>query len=414
MLTAEPEFKNQSPVNAQRRATAKILLYASILQEPLSVLILLLPFLIIKELNATTIHISAVTALAPTIAIISFYWSSIFKSSSQILRINLVISTCSTAALFLLAPIASNPWFFVVASTCYTLFFRAANPARMELLKRNIPENQRERIYSWTYKISYATGMILGPFFGLILDREPDLWKPLFVFSATMYMLSGWLYCFIPIDEMHDEIDIPRKDLSKVIIGPWKKSFEIIQKNSRFAKFQVGFFIAGFGLMLAKPAGDWFLGNLDISYQSLLMCRTFLKGLGVLGTIDIWSKHLKPTTILQLAHLIAWGFLLYNLLLMGTPISVSFLYLAYFVYGIAQSGSHLIWNLSGTLLSGKDSSYQYSAVNIVAVGIRGCIAPVLGCIFLNFWGVMPTLFFGVVIMFLGARYLAQDSSTLYN
>ncbi len=317
-----------------------------------------------------------------------------------------MLATFLTAALFLFSSFFENPWFFVLASTCYTLFFRAANPARMELLKRNIAREQRERVYSWTFKVSYAVGMLLGPFLGLLLDRYPDLWRLLFVCSAILYVLSGRLYQSIPVTDSAVKEPLPKRDLFKILIEPWESSYELIQANSLFARFQIGFFIAGFGLMLAKPAGDWLLGNLDISYYSLFVCRTFLKGLGIIGTADMWAGRLQRASILRCAHLVAWGFIAYNLLLMGSTVSVASIFLAYLIYGIAQSGSHLVWNLSGTLLSGNDSSHQYSAVNILAVGIRGCIAPVLGCIFLNWMGVMPTLLIGIAIMYFGARYLS--------
>ncbi len=387
--------------------TATILLYASILQEPLAALITLLPFLMIKEIHATTLHISALTALAPTVSILSFYWGSVLnlKSSSEVLRKNLVYATYLTSGLFFIGPCTNDPWFFVLASTSYTLFFRAANPARMEFVKRNITIGHREKLYSWIFKTSYIVGMILGPFLGLFLDSYPSAWKAVFVVSALLYVLSGWLYQSIPAVDGSSSKSVPQRSLRHIFIDPWKASYRIIQTNPLFARFQIGFFIAGFGLMLAKPAGDWLLGNLDISYYALFICRTFLKGLGIIGTSDIWASRLHRESILRCSYLVAWGFIAYNVLLMSASFSLVSVFAAYCIYGIAQSGSHLVWNLSGPLLSGKDSSHQYTAVNILAVGVRGCIAPLLGCISLTWMGVIPTLFFGIIIMFFGARYL---------
>ncbi len=407
MLKAEKKIEN-SLVNSEPRTIA-ILLCASVLQEPLSSLILLLPILMIKEVYANAIHISALTALAPAVSILSFYLCARLnpKSSSKTIKKNLVLATCLTALVFLLFPLESNPWFFVFASTCYTLFFRAANPARMELLKRNISAHKREKVYSWIFKVSYSIGMLLGPALGSILDSQPSLWKCLFVCASLCYLLSALLYHVLPIDFTIEEEAVSKRDWHQVILDPWKRSYEILCKNSIFARFQIGFFIAGFGLMLAKPAGDWLLGNLDISYYSLFLCRTFLKGLGVIGTAHIWVRRLNHSTILKLSSFVAWGFLCYNLLLMGGFISVSYIFLAYLVYGVAQSGSHLMWNLSGTLLSGEEPSHQYSTVNILAVGVRGCIAPVLGGMVLSIFGVIPALIIGGMIMFIGAQYLAR-------
>ena len=390
--------------------TKQILLVTSILQEPLAALITLLPLLIIKELHATAFQISVLTALLPTVAILSFYWGSFLdlKSCSYRIRKNLVLSTYFAAFLFLLSPLSNDPWIFVLAGACYTLFWRAANPARMELLKRNISNGEREKVYSHYFKISYAVGMILAPLLGILIDSGLEVWKWLFVAAGTLYMISGWVYSHIPLDTDARTVAL-KKPFWKVVSDPWKVSYEILQKNPTFLHFQIGFFIAGFGLMFAKPAGDWLLGSLNISYLALSLCRNLVKGLGVIGTAKVWGEKLNRSSILQLSYIVCFGFMVYNALLLGGYFSVGFIFLAYLIYGVAQSGSHLVWNLSGTLLSGSDSSHQYTSVNILAVGIRGCVTPVLGGLFLSLFGVEVALIVGVGILFSGAWYLSRRS-----
>jgi hypothetical protein len=52
--------------------------------------------------------------------------------------------------------------------------------------------------------------------------------------------------------------------------------------------------------------------------------------------------------------------------------------MAYLLYGAMQAGSELSWNLSGPILARNEDSWIYSSVNVASVGIRGCIAPLLG------------------------------------
>lgn len=69
---------------------------------------------------------------------------------------------------------------------------------------------------------------------------------------------------------------------------------------------------------------------------------------------------------------------LFHLLLYMTVAQSSFLFLAYLIYGIAQGGSKLIWNLSGPMFSKDKDSVEYSRVNSLLVGLRGMVAPLCG------------------------------------
>jgi hypothetical protein len=43
-----------------------------------------------------------------------------------------------------------------------------------------------------------------------------------------------------------------------------------------------------------------------------------------------------------------------------------------------QAGSELSWNMSGPYFAKDLDSSSYSSLNVLTVGIRGCIAPVIG------------------------------------
>jgi len=392
-----------------QKKTKFLLITASILQEPLACLQSLLPILIIKQLNAGIIHISFLTSLLPTVAIISFYWGSLLHRTQSLycIRHNLVSATLLAALLFLFTPWMNNPWFFVLAGSCYFLFFRAANPARIEIFKKFFKENTREALYSKIFKTIYGISIILAPVFGKTIDTNPKLWRILFFLSALLYMLSALCYQLIPIQGKKPTPTKPKQSALHTLIEPWLTSYAILKKNPLFSWFQLGFFITGFGLMLAKPATELLLGNLPISYYSLFIGRLLFKGIGVIGSAKVWSRHLNAASVLSLASLVAYGFMSYTLLVMATSSSSFFIFPAYLLYGITQSGSHLIWNLSGALLSGNESSCQYSSVNILSVGIRGSIAPAIGGLCIGTIGMIPALSCGTIFMLFGAYYLSK-------
>jgi len=90
------------------------------------------------------------------------------------------------------------------------------------------------------------------------------------------------------------------------------------------------------------------------------------------------------------------------------------LYVAYFWYGVGQGGSHLIWNMSGPIFSGKEESSRYSGVNVMLAGLRGAVAPPLGGWMSVSMGPIQTLLFGAVFCFYsGARMLQTRKSFVY-
>ncbi len=52
--------------------------------------------------------------------------------------------------------------------------------------------------------------------------------------------------------------------------------------------------------------------------------------------------------------------------------------LAYLAYGIMQAGSELSWHISGSYFAKNSDSTAYRSLNVISIGIHGCIAPILG------------------------------------
>ena len=77
-------------------------------------------------------------------------------------------------------------------------------------------------------------------------------------------------------------------------------------------------------------------------------------------------------------------------------------YLAYIVYGVAQGGSHLCWHMSGPIFARNENSAMFSSVNVVMVGIRGCIGPPLGGLLCVWLGPLVVLPFAAFLALLAA------------
>jgi hypothetical protein len=157
--------------------------------------------------------------------------------------------------------------------------------------------------------------------------------------------------------------------------------------------------------MLAMPAIPGFLTKLNLSYTELFISLSVLKGLGFIATSSHWARLLAKRHISFVSIAVFLGFSLFLLALLLASFDRNWVYAAYLFYGMAQAGSHLIWHLSGSIFSGKEPSFQYSSVNVLAVGLRGCIAPLLGGIIAQVLSDKLTIGLGVVLGLYSAYYM---------
>ena len=131
--------------------------------------------------------------------------------------------------------------------------------------------------------------------------------------------------------------------------------------------------------------------------------------IGVAGSSLLWKKGFSHVPLLKLTSWVLFGFGLFPIALLLASMDLWFLYLAFFIYGVAQAGSHLIWNLSGTFFAADQDSSPYTRVNILMLGLRGAVMPLIGGLLCDLLGPTPVLITGMFLCFYGMRYLFKKT-----
>ncbi len=392
------------------KETKRILFSSNLLQEPFIALNLMLDVVLVAHFGATALQIAILTTLRPLLAVCAFYWGSYLHYRPEKLRLSLVLATALATCFFLFAPWADTIWYYIFAESSFILFSRAAQPAQMEIVKTNLAKGVREQVFSQALCVSHASGMILGPLLCIFLKENPTMWKELFATTALFYIASAWMKSKFRIEEVLSPQTKAITSIKEAIVGPWKESWKLLKQNRLFLQFQLGFFIAGSGLMFAKPSIPGYLREIQLSFSEIFLLFTLLEGLGFILTASGWAKLLEKSGIHKTSIFVAICFSLQPLFLIMPVGTASFAFLAYFFYGAAQAGSKLVWNLSGPLLCGNDSSAQYTSVNILAIGVRGSFVPLLGATFTHLFSSEATLAVSFFLMIIGAFYLFKVSS----
>src|SRR3989339_709155 len=367
--------------------TRRALLWMNLSNEPFVVLYTLLPFILRKDLGATLLQISILTALRPVLPVFSFYWSANITNRRHLLRSNLIGAWVLGRLPFLFIPWMDSIWYIIFCCAVYEFFNKSGIPALIEILKINIPKEAREKTYTFYFVLSFIESILLGLFMGGLLDLHENSWKILCSLTALIGLSSLFVQIRVPISIDPIATALPTLPLKSRILGPWKEAFNLMKNRPDFARFQWGFMMGGFGLMLIAPSLSLFyVDTLNLAHSQLITGRSIFMGIGVVLSSFFWKKALAKLETSQLTLRILIGFGLFPLALVLAPFQIHWFYFSFILYGIAQSGSHLLWNLSGTLFAKDEDSSQFSRVNILMLGLRGIIAPALGGILCQVFG----------------------------
>lgn len=361
----------------------RAVLVSSLVDEPFIVLYTMLPFIMHKCLSASSLEIAILISLKPSVAVFSYYWSAWTAHRSDRLKANLIGAEILSRLPFFFIPWIPTTWYLILASAIYMFFHRAAMPAWMEILKLSLPGEKREKLFSFGMSLGYAEGALLGVSLGALLDGQGEVWPYLMMGTALLGLVGIALKLRIQIPKIP-----PKEKPAVTLLTPWREMIALMKSRPDFARFQWAFMACGFGIMFCLPALPQLL---DTSFKNLASARTIFYALGFIATSPLWARLLSRIPVRHFASLIFLSFALYHLLLFKS------LFGAFLLYGVSQAGSRLLWHLSGPLFAKEEDSIRFSGVNVMAVGIRGMIAPALGSAFCAHTS--PTLALGVGISF---------------
>lgn len=387
-----------------------------VLDTPFWAIYNLLPIILYKDLHATPLQIAAMIAVKPLVSLLSMYWSSAINKRQDLLVSNILWARLLGYLPFFFVPFFNNPWFFVFAFGLYMMLTVGIVPAWMEILKLNIPDKSREKIFSYAQAFGYMGGGLLPFVLGWILDDYFQAWRWLFPVAATLGLCATFFQCRILIPQSQDpqnKLVTSSFNLPQIILKPWKSAWELLRSREDFRHFQIGTMILGCGLMIVQPALPvFFVETLNLSYTELSVAITLCKGIGFVVASPFWSQWIHKLDIYRLNGWIALLACLFPICLVCVQWNFSLLYVGYLIYGFMQAGNELVWNMSGPIFAKKEDSSVFTSVNVVTIGVRGSFVPALGSLLCASFGASMIMSISCFLLLLAAIRLMSSSKKL--
>lgn len=338
----------------------------------------MLVFIMKKDLGASYYQIAFFLALKPIVGFFAPYWSALVHNRPDRLRSNLIWANVLGHLPFFFFPIFDRPWFIVFSACLFLLMKRGVIPAWMEVFRRNLPEGKREKIFSYGSIISFSVAALLPFAFGAMMDKNPGCWRVLFPITSILSILGTYFLLRLP-SEKKEPVEKKQSDFKKALVLPWMATFNLLRTRSDFFRYQLGFMLGGGGLLMMHPALPGFTVDvLNLSYKELALAIATFKGVGFALTSRVWAGFMRKIGIYQFSGLVTIFAALFPAILFVGKFGVSWVFAAYFIYGVMQAGSELTWHLSGPIFSKNEDSSYYSSANVLLVALRGIIFPYIG------------------------------------
>ena len=394
------------------RATQVAFLWTRLLNVPFWVLLNILPIILYKDLKISAWLVTAMIVIKPASALFASYWSAWIHERQDRLVSNIILANVIRYIPFLFMPWIESPILIIAAFGLYMMLSRGVMPAWMEVFKLNLDKSSRSYTFSFGSALDYFFTALLPILLGIILDDYTESWRFLFPISALLGLFSTLFILKLPnrtLDEAKASL-IEKFSLKNEIVKPWQHTLKTLKDSAGFLHYQIGFFLGGAGLMMMHSVIPmFFVDTLDLSYKELLIALGVFKAIGYALASPFCINLFDKWSIFRFSSLVSLTFGLFPLLLIAAEFNVHIIYIAYFLYGFTQAGSELSWHMSGPVFSKEQDSTPYSTANILLVGIRGCIAPILGAALFSLTSSSTVLLFGSVLCILSYQYLIRYS-----
>ncbi len=331
-----------------------------------------------RQLNVCVALLGAMSELAN---ILSFIWSS----AGQGRRLVPFINSLQFAAIALITVIAFLPdtptglYLLVVFALAARSCWSGIITLRTSAWRANYPPKTRAKIIGRLSVVQVFVVAGTGSALGLLLDRNPDLFRVVLPVLCALSLLAVWSY---------GKIRVRREDrllnsAANPIMKPWQGPMvvlKVLRSDRRYAQFMLCMFVLGFGnLMLPPIVVITMRDEFHYGYFRSILATSSVPAVVQLLFIPFWARFLDHAHVVRFRSIHSWVFVAgsFTFMLSALLHQVALVYAGAAVMGIGYAGGSLAWNLGHVDFSPPSETSRYMATHVTLNGVRGLLAPLV-------------------------------------
>lgn len=254
----------------------------------------------------------------------------------------------------------------ILSYTCFT----QTPQLMLNIYSKNYNKDERGSKVSMMFFLSTSIGSIFSFLIGNSMDLNFNFYRYQFYIISLCALCCAYSYFNIPSDKLSDfEAGNPLSNL------------KLLWQDKLFGLLCLGSVMLGLGTGMVGPIRVEYLSKkiyeINASISEITLITVGIPGILMIISSKLWGFIFDKINFIIIRLLINFFFIISYILFFCSKNLSSFIISSVF-YGLAMSGSMLIWQLWVTKIASKDKVLSYMSVNGTCSGIKGTIAPFIG------------------------------------
>jgi hypothetical protein len=322
---------------------------------------------------------------APALAnIMSFFWASASHGRDKI-RFLITMQTAGMFCLLLIAfaPITSWGLGLAVAGSIGTrACWAGVSTVRTQVWRANYPRPIMAKMAGRMVTVMALIMGSVGIGLGFALTIKADAFRWAYPVLAFIGLIGAYRFRRIRVRRQKQLLAGENADASRALKRPNPMMMiELLRADPEFRRYMRLMMQFGSGnLMVLAPLILIINAHYSLTQLEQMLITSSIPLLMMTATMRIWSRLLDSGHVVHYRARHAWSFVAaFITWIAAIPLDMpALLWIGAAVYGFAQAGGVLGWNLGHHDFSSPERAAQYMGTHVTLTGIRGLIAPLVG------------------------------------
>ncbi len=328
-----------------------------------------------------------------------------------------VVMVIGGAALFAAAAVPTLPM-LLIATLLSMSSANAIIPLITAAYQANYHPRERGRYVSRAFVIRVATTVLVGEGLGRLLDADISLFRvTLMLFGAACWASALFLYR-IPSPVLAAAADPETNSAHRLgFVFSAFGALRFIRTDRLLRWMLLSWMLMGFANLMMFPLRVEYLANprygLSLSPREVALYVLVIPGIVRLLLSPVWGVLFDRMNFFALRIILNLGFAL-GIGAFFTGSSAWGLVLGAVIFGAANAGGEIAWNLWVTRFAPPESVAEYMSVHTFLTGVRGVFAPVIGFQIVQLLDISGVAWLSAALIVVASLILIPEMRDQYN